>query len=263
MTTQDFNTPTDPLEVSRKMNGISYRRVSTDDQARHGVSLANQAERIRQYCDYKGINLVAEIEDAGISGGVNKAREGFIELLNRVEAGDIDVIILYSVERLSRDMLTLLALERLVHECDVTIHTVEGALDTSTPTGWLSFAMKCLLAEHERRQIRFRTKQALEHKRNTGKAFNHEPFGYRREGDTLVPVMSEQALIHRVNEMYEAGETVARIAAHLNEQNTSTKQGKCWSSNQVKKLITNHQPTYQKRASRTVTAARAFIMAIG
>jgi len=42
------------------MNGISYRRVSTDDQARNGVSLENQAERIRQYCDYRGINLVAD-----------------------------------------------------------------------------------------------------------------------------------------------------------------------------------------------------------
>src|SRR5512136_2036556 len=88
------------------MNAVSYTRVSTDGQVEKGVSLENQGERIRSYCRYKGFALVAEIEDAGVSGGINKARGGFIELLDRVEAGGVDVIVLYSLERLSRDMLT-------------------------------------------------------------------------------------------------------------------------------------------------------------
>ena len=65
------------------MKAIGYIRVSTDTQAREGVSLENQAERIRTYCLYKGFELIEIIEDAWISSGINKGRGGFIKLLDR------------------------------------------------------------------------------------------------------------------------------------------------------------------------------------
>src|SRR5271157_4340538 len=198
------------------MNGISYRRVSTEDQVKNGISLENQAERIRQYCDYRGINLVVEIEDAGISGGVNKARGGFIDLLNHVEQGSIDVIVLYSLERLSRDMLTLLALERLLDEHDVELHTVEGQIDTSSPDGWMSFAMKAFLGEMERRQVKYRTKKAMQHKKAHGQIVGSVPYGYERQGNDLVPVLSEQAVIKTSNTMYQAGTKLVGIVERLN-----------------------------------------------
>ena len=59
------------------MKAIGYVRVSTEEQAREGVSLENQKDRIRNYCQYKGFSLAQIIEDAGISGGKNKARARF------------------------------------------------------------------------------------------------------------------------------------------------------------------------------------------
>jgi len=262
MTTQDPSTPTQALEVSRKMNGISYRRVSTDDQARNGVSLENQAERIRQYCDYRGINLVAEIEDAGISGGVNKAREGFIDLLNRVEQGGIDVIVLYSLERLSRDMLTLLALERLLDEHDVQLHTCEGQIDTSTPDGFMSFAMRAFLGEMERRQIKFRTKRAMQHKKAHGQIVGSVPYGHERQGNGLIPSLPEQAVMKTANGLYQAGKRLVDIVAHLNEGGTPTRNGKNWTPQQVKQIVEGYQNTYKKSQSKLSTATRAFIEAI-
>ena len=92
------------------MKAIGYIRVSTEEQGREGVSLENQRARIEGYCSYKGFALIDIIEDAGISGGKNKTRPGFMVLLDRIESNGIDAIVLYSLERLSRDMLTLLAL---------------------------------------------------------------------------------------------------------------------------------------------------------
>jgi len=243
------------------MNGISYRRVSTEDQVANGVSLDNQAERIRQYCNYRGINLVAEIEDAGISGGINKARGGFIDLLNRVEQGGVDAIVLYSLERLSRDMLTMLALERLLDEHDVELHTVEGAVDTSTPDGFMNFAMKAFLGEMERRQVKYRTRKALEHKRQTGKVFNHSPYGYRREGDELIPELTEQAVIKTINTWYQDGKRLVDIVEQLNDQGTPTKHGKEWTPQQVKNMIEGYQGKFKKQ-TRVAAAARQFIEAI-
>jgi len=243
------------------MNGISYRRVSTEDQAANGVSLANQAERIRQYCEYRNIALVHEIEDVE-SGGVNKAREGFIELLDRVEQGGVDVIVLYSLERLSRDMLTLLALERLLDEHDVELHTVEGQIDTSTPDGFMSFAMKAFLGEMERRQVKYRTRKAMEHKKARNQVVGSVPYGFKREGNDLLPDLPEQAVIRIINTMYQSGKRLVEIVEHLNGRSITTREGKPWLPTQVKRLIAGYENTFKKNHTKLSAATRQFIEAI-
>ena len=124
------------------MKAIGYVRVSTQEQAREGISLEVQEERITNYCNYKGYELTEVIKDEGISGGRNREREGFVNILNRVEQNGCDAIVLYSLERISRDMLTLLCLEKLLNEYNIELHSIEGEIDTSTPDGYMSFAMR-------------------------------------------------------------------------------------------------------------------------
>ena len=242
---------------------LSYLRVSTQDQADFGVSLENQSARIRAYCEYRGYELVEEIRDEGISGGKNKARSGFMELLDRAEQNGFDAVILYSLERISRDMLTLLALERLFHEFGVEVETVDdGGLDTSTPDKWLAYAMKCVLSEHERRQVAFRTKRALEHKKANGKVSGRVPFGFAREEDNLVPVEGEQAVIQRVNKLYKKGTRLKDIVAYLNKAGTLTRAGKPWNATQVKRLIDGYEGSFTKSKGSLGVAIRSFIEAI-
>jgi len=63
------------------MKTVAYIRCSTEGQATEGVSLETQEDAIRRYAEYRGLEIVEIIKDAGISGGVNKAREGFVLLL--------------------------------------------------------------------------------------------------------------------------------------------------------------------------------------
>jgi site-specific DNA recombinase len=222
-----------------------YTRVSTDKQVDHGVSLENQVERIRAYCEREDLHVVCEIQDAGASGGINKARGGFIDLLNRVEQGDIEVIVLYSLERLSRDMLTMLALEKLLDENDVELHTVEGAVNTATPDGFMAFAMKAFLGEMERRQVKYRTKRAMEHKKARNQVVGSIPYGYQRDGDDLIPNLTEQALVKSANAMYQAGGRLVDIVAHLNGSGTLTRNGKNWTPQQVKQILQGYQNTFK------------------
>jgi DNA invertase Pin-like site-specific DNA recombinase len=48
---------------------LGYVRVSTDEQAERGLGLEAQRQRIRAYCEMKGLNLVTIFEDPGLSGG--------------------------------------------------------------------------------------------------------------------------------------------------------------------------------------------------
>lgn len=245
------------------MKAIGYIRVSTDIQAKEGVSLDNQAERIRAYCQYKGFDLLEIIEDAGISGGINKGREGFITLLDRIEANGFDVIVLYSLERLSRDMLTLLTLERYLDDNDIELHTIEGQIDTSSPDGFMSFAMKAFLGEMERRQVKYRTRKAMEHKKRNHEVVGAVPYGYQRHGKDLIPDIAEQAIIREVNEMYSQGLLLCQIVKALNETGRHTRAGNPWTPAQVRRFISDYAGKFRKSRTKISTAARQFIEAIG
>lgn len=237
---------------------IGYVRVSTEEQAKEGVSLEAQEERIRKYAEYKGFDLIEIIRDEGKSGGTAN-REGFQRLLERIEANGFDALILFSLDRLSRDMLTLLAVERLLDECDVELHTVEGQIDTSTPDGFMNFAMRAFLSEMERRQIKYRTKKALEHKKAKGEVVGQVPYGYRRVGDRLVEDEEEQKIIKKINRMYKLGKSLNAIAKALNDSGYRTKAETPWTAQQVKRLIRGYE---SRKSNANTDKIKAFILSL-
>jgi len=244
------------------MKALGYVRVSTEDQAREGVSLDAQRARITAYCQYRDFELSGIIEDAGISGGKNRAREGFIRLLDAVEADAVDVLVLFSLDRLSRDMLTLLALERLLNEHTIELHTIEGQITTATPDGFLAFAMKALLGEMERRQVKYRTRKALQHMKAAGQVCGKVAYGFRREGDRLEPAPEEQATIDRANGLYRKGRRLVEIVRTLNREGRRTRTGQPWKAEQTRRLLTGYRGTFKKTNTAFNTAARRFIEAI-
>lgn len=248
--------------MKTEADAVAYIRVSTSEQVREGVSLANQRERIEAYARFKGLTLAEFVEDAGLSGGVNRDRPGFLHLLDVIETGNVKAVVLYSLERLSRDMLTLLALDRLLDEHDVELHTVEGMIDTSTFDGWMAFAMKAFLGEVERRQIKHRTRKAMQYKRSKGEVVGSVPYGYRRDGARLEPVAEEQETIAQVNEKYQAGERLADIVRWMNEAGIPTRAGTPWTAAQVRKFIRDYAASFKKTGSRMGNATRQFIEAV-
>lgn len=246
------------------MRAIIYVRCSTEHQTAEngGVSIENQMERCCEYADRNDWDVVDTIRDEGISGGKNRSRKGFVELLDRVDAAGIDIVLVYSLERLSRDMLTLLALEKLLDEGEIQLHTVDGSVDTSTVDGFLAFAMKALLGEIERRQVKDRTRKAMKHKKSHGQVVGSIPFGYRREGNELVHELTEQRVIRTANELYQDGTRLKDIVAHLNDSGYQTRKGKAWVPAQVSKMIQNYRGSFTKSKSRISEATRAFIEVI-
>jgi len=238
---------------------LGYIRVSTTGQAEEGISLDNQAERIRTYCTYKGLELVDILEDAGISGGKNAARDGFVSLLDAIEKRQIEALVIYSLERLSRDMLTLLAFERLLDEYDIELHTIEGTVNTSTPDGFMNFAMKAFLGEMERRQIKYRTRSAMEHMKAQGSVIGSIPYGFTREGDKLIENPEEQAIIQRVNTMHQNGMSLSDIARALHDAGIQTRSGKQFDTTQVKRIITGYIQKWHRKNTSIGNTIKNFI----
>lgn len=245
------------------MRGLAYIRCSTEKQALEGVSLQNQRQRIEEYSQFKKIDLVEIIEDAGVSGGTNGKRDGFMSLLDRIKNGDIDCVILYSLERVSRDLLTGLAFERYLNEYDVQLHTADGTMvDCSTTEGYSAYVLKMLFGEIERRAIQSRTRKALEYKRLNGKVSGTVPYGYTRNGDDVAEYEPEQKVITSVRRMYSKGCKVAEIQKDLKKRRILTRAGKNWQAVQIQRLLDDYQGVYAKQKSRSGEVIRAFIQEI-
>lgn len=241
------------------MRAIIYGRYSTDKQ---DMSIEVQVSRCKEYAEYKSFAVVDVIQDLAVSGGTNKGRLGFMNLLSRVEQGECDLILTYDLTRLSREMVSLLALERFFNEYNCLLFTVEGQIDTSTVEGFMSFAMRAFLGEMERRTVKLRTKRAMEHLRANGKVFNHPPYGWTRVEDRLDEVPEEQGTIRLVNDLYRQGLALSDIQRILRVRKIKTRNGRDWDHKQVRRLIAGYEQTRKVHTSELGKATRAFIEAV-
>lgn len=100
---------------------VGYARVSTDEQAREGVSLDAQRERIRAYATAKGLAMVDVLADEGVSGK-DLRRPALEELLARCQRGEVAHVVVLKLDRLTRrtrDLLTLVETVFLAHQIEL------------------------------------------------------------------------------------------------------------------------------------------------
>jgi site-specific DNA recombinase len=102
------------------MQVVGYTRVSTSEQAADGVSLRVQAEKVSAYSVVKDWDLVDIITDEGQSAK-SLARPGLQQLLSLVDAGQVDVVIIYKLDRLTRSVADLDRLMKLFESKDVAL----------------------------------------------------------------------------------------------------------------------------------------------
>jgi DNA invertase Pin-like site-specific DNA recombinase len=213
---------------------VGYIRVSTDKQADLGVSLESQHERLQAYCDMQGLELASIIREEGVSASIALSdRPGGGELLTTLRKG-VQHVLAIKLDRLFRNAEDCLRQTAEWDRQGVTLHVLDmggSTMNTASAMGRMFLTLTAAFAELERNLIAERTTSALAFKKQHRQAYNHTPFGFDRAGDMLTPNPSEQAVIARVKQQREAGNTLAAIAASLNADSVPTKvQGKWYPS---------------------------------
>jgi DNA invertase Pin-like site-specific DNA recombinase len=142
-----------------------YLRVSTD-----GQTTKNQQAELESVAERRGWRVVEVYKDHGISGakGRNK-RPAFDRLCKDATRRQFDVIAAWSVDRLGRSLLDLLAFLGEAHAVGVDLYLHQQAVDTTTPAGKALFQMMGVFAEFERAMIRERVNAGLRRARAQGK----------------------------------------------------------------------------------------------
>jgi len=132
---------------------VIYSRVST----LNGQTVDNQLKVLREVAEKKGLEIVKEISDEGISGAKGRdQRKGFDDLIKGAVRKEFDIILVWDVSRLGRSLKHLVSFLEDIQsaKCDLYIH--QSGIDTSTASGKMMFGMLSVFSEFERSLIRER-----------------------------------------------------------------------------------------------------------
>ena len=219
------------------MRAIGYIRVSTDEQARDGISLDNQRAKIAAYCELNDLDLVEIIEDAGKSGK-DLNREGVQSLLERIKGRHVDAVVVYKLDRLSRRVKDTLTLMDLIEKKSVAFHSITERIDTKSAMGKFFLNIMASMNQWERDTISERTRDALHHKIDKGERAGQIPYGWTLDADgkTLLENAREQEAITLIKRLHEKGYTLRAICAELTIEGHKS-AGKTWHPQTVSNIL--------------------------
>jgi len=233
----------------------TYARVSSDKQ-KEDQTIASQTAALKAFAKAEGYVVPDEwvFEDEGYSGKV-LTRPGLERIRDLAAEGEIEAVLVYSPDRLSRNYAyqTLLIEELARRGVEVVfIKSPKG----DTPEDRLLLQFQGMIAEYERAQIAERSRRGKRHKAHAGvvNVLSGAPYGYRyhKRNEHLAAfyevLEEEAAVVREVYSLYiEQGLSINAIARHLNEKGIPTRSGKCrWERTQVWSILRN--PAYKGTA---------------
>jgi site-specific DNA recombinase len=224
------------------MKVVCYTRVSTSEQADHGVSLAAQEAKLKAYAALYDLEIVAFLEDAGVSGKTLD-RAGLQAALAMLNAGQAEGLLIASLSRLTRSVRDW---QNLIdgYFCErkgKQLLSVADHIDTRSASGRMILGILMVVSQAERELISERTSMALAHKINNRQRVGKVKFGYdlAADGRTLVENAAEQETIALIHQLRTAGSTLQGIAKELSSRGIRTKEGNStWVHTAVRRILT-------------------------
>ena len=218
------------------MKVVGYVRVSTQEQAAEGVSLAAQESKLRAYCVALDLELVAVVSDAGASAK-SLARPGLQQALALLDAGQADGLLVCKLDRLTRSVRDLGELLDGWFSTRFALLSVADAIDTRTAGGRLVLNILTSVAAWEREAIAERTSAALRHKVAAGEHVGAPALGVRVVDGALQEVRAERQVVERILALHAEGLSLRAIAASLTAEGAPTKRGGSWAAATVSKVL--------------------------
>ena len=206
-----------------------YTRKSTEhglDQA--FTSLDNQREAAEAYIKsqaHEGWRLLPEAyDDGGVSGG-SLERLALQRLLAEVEAGRVDVVVVYKVDRLTRALSDFAKLVELFDAHGVSFVSVTQAFNTTNSMGRLTLNVLLSFAQFEREVTAERIRDKIAASKRKGMRMGGPvPLGYRVHDKKLVPCPDEGPRVRAIFERYLALGCLNGLAADLQGRGILTKR---------------------------------------
>lgn len=217
-----------------------YARVSTEEQAREGMSIDTQLDKLMAYARLQDWSNVVPFVDEGESAK-DMNRPALKRLIELVKKGMVARVITMTVDRLSRNLLDMLNFIELCEAHNTAYVCITLNFDTSSPIGRMVLQILAAFAEFERAMIASRVKMNMSQIVSKKKRYLAvPPFGYQFDDEGKLVIVEEEAeWIRKAVDMFIAGHGYRSVAVFLNQNGIKTRKGKPWSSSTVRSMLTN------------------------
>lgn len=222
------------------MRAVIYTRASLD-RTGEGKSNARQKEEAERLCTYKRWEVVAVEEDISISAYTEKERPAWLRVLSMIEAGEVDVVVAFHLDRLTRNMADLEKLILLCEKHGVSVATATGDIDLTNDTGRMVARILAAVARQEVERKAARQRLAHVQRRAEGRPWAAvKMLGYERDGSVIEG--EAEAIREAMKDVLEDRASLAELGRRWHERGLSSpykSEDKPWSPRGVKKVLTN------------------------
>jgi len=180
-----------------------YARVSTDDQQ----TIPLQVRALREYAARRGWTIALQVKEVGSGASQRQQREKLLESARRRE---IDVVLVWRLDRWGRSVPDLLTTLQELNHLGVGFVSLTEALDLTTPAGRAMAGLLAVFAEFEREILRERVRAGVAHARQNGKKLGRP---------ITAGIQADQ-----VRKLHRAGVSKAEIARRLQIGRTSVRR---------------------------------------
>ncbi len=169
-----------------------YGRVSTSEQ-----NIQSQVEELREFVIRRGFEVYDEYADQGFSGAKDN-RPALDRLMRDARQRRFDIVVVTAFDRFGRSLRFLVNVLAEFNSLGIDFVSVRQAIDTTTPTGKMTFAVISAMAEFERALISERVRQGMKRASARGQRIGRPPV--------------DESLVREVMDLRQSGYSYGRIA---------------------------------------------------
>ncbi|ODJ65066.1 recombinase family protein [Brochothrix thermosphacta] len=200
---------------------VGYVRVSTTKQATKGVSLAAQEEAIEAYVAKSGDVLSSVYQD--VVSGKSMDRQGIKQLIVAIKSGRITKVVIYRLNRLSRDVTDVLSFLDILSEHDVELVSITEPINNGS-LAQQRFSVSIIAATGQLERAIIADNQYISYKTKHAKGLPlspNVPFGYQLKDKEMIVVKGESDRVKRIYQLYLQGWGYQKIGKQLSEEDIS------------------------------------------
>jgi site-specific DNA recombinase len=230
-----------------------YARISSDREG-DNLAISRQLADCERLAKRRGWTVVERYVDSDISAYSGKRRPEYLRMLDDVDAGTVQAVLVYHADRLHRHPRELEDFIDLCQRTKTKIATVSGDLDLSTHEGQLLARITGAVARKESDDKSRRIRRKHEELAVAGKVSGGgtRPYGYDADKRTIRP--DEAAVVRDCARGVLAGDSLRSICSDLNERGVSTVTGKPWTSQTLRRMLMSPRISGQREHRGEIVA---------
>lgn len=226
--------------IRKKKKVAAYARISVEtERMSHSLSaqVSYYSSLIQKNPDWEYAGVFA---DNGISGTGLAKREEFTRMIAAAENGEIDIILTKSIQRFARNTVDLLETVRHLKDIGVEVRFEKENINSMSGDGELLLSILASFAQEESISISKNVKWGIKKRYEKGIPNGRfRVYGYRWEGDQLVVIPEEAAIVKRIFQNFLDGKSRLETEREFAAEGITTRAGCSWVDSNIKGVLTN------------------------